>query len=108
MTMRIMRRTLIAAASALALAAGSVGASSPASAHPAALIPLAIAAGVGGVGLGAVAASAAPRGTTVVVPERQEYQSYYGPSAPAVVDQAPCYWTRAAINGVMRRVQVCD
>jgi hypothetical protein len=107
-----MRKTLIAAASGLALAVGSMTMPTPASADPV-LVPALVAAGIGGLGLGAVAATANPpryTETTVVVPERQEY--YAAPAtvraAPTVVQQAPCYWTRARVDGVLRRVQVCD
>lgn len=106
-----MRKTLIAAASGLALAVGSMTIPTPASADPV-LVPALIAAGIGGLGLGAVAAANAPRPTdTVIVPERQGY--YAAPAAltaasTTVVEQTPCYWTRARIGGALRRVQVCD
>lgn len=103
-----MRKTLIAAASGLALTIGSMSMSTPASADPV-LVPALVAAGIGGLGLGA--AASAPRHTqTVIVPERQDY--YAAPvamrAAPTVVEPEPCYWTRARIGGVLRRVQVCD
>lgn len=106
-----MRKTLIAAASGLALAAGSMTMPTPASADPV-LVPALVAAGIGGLGLGAVAATAnPPRYTeTVIVPERQEY--YAAPATvravPTIVEQAPCYWTRARVDGILRRVQICD
>ncbi|MGX5736348.1 hypothetical protein [Bosea thiooxidans] len=89
--------------------ASSIGMASPAAADPV-LVPAIVAASIGGLGLGAVAASAPRYSQTVVVPERQEY--YAAPTAvtagPPVVQQSPCYWTRARIDGVLRRVQVCD
>lgn len=104
-----MRKTLIAAASGLALAVGSIGMSVPAAADPV-LVPALVAAGIGGLGIGALAASA-PR-QTVVVPAQQEYYAAPGTgtvtAVPAIEQQAGCYWTRARVGGAVRRVQVCD
>jgi hypothetical protein len=106
-----MRKTLIAAASGLALAVGSIGMSTPAAADPV-LIPALVAAGIGGLGIGALAATAPRHTETVVVPARQEYYAPPGTgtvtAVPAAEQQGPCYWTRARVSGVVRRVQVCD
>lgn len=106
-----MRKTLIAAASGLALAVGSIGMSTPATADPV-LIPALVAAGIGGLSLGAIAASAPRHTETVVVPARQEYYAAPGTgtvtAVPAVEQPGPCYWTRGRVGGVVRRVQVCD
>jgi len=106
-----MRKIVIAAVSGLALTVGSMSMSTPASADPV-LIPALVAAGIGGLGLGALAASAPRQTETVVVPTQQEYYAVPGrgtvTAVPAAEQQGPCYWTRARVSGVVRRVQVCD
>jgi hypothetical protein len=85
-----LRKTLIAATAALGLVAA---APTQAAANPVVAVGWVVAALVGGAVVGVAAADAAqPRPAVTVTDE------------PTV----GCYWTHGRVNGVWRRVQVCD
>jgi hypothetical protein len=98
--------TLTAAAAMLGV---GMTAPTPASANPLIIAPVAAAAILGGTALGGVAigSAAAHSAPAAVVPVPAAPSAYYaygdgGSVAPA------CYYTRARVHGMWRRVQVCD
>ncbi len=95
-----MRKILISSASALALLAGTVAVPSSANAYPVWVIPVIIGAAVGGVGLGAVATANAQQNGQPV-PAAQ-------PGLEPRARVGFCHMARARVDGVWRRVEVCD
>ncbi|RDJ23314.1 hypothetical protein DWF00_22030 [Bosea caraganae] len=107
-----MKKTLVAAAFALTLAGGSAALLSPALANTAWLDSTS--------GTSAriitVAATATPQKTqTLVTPQPQapqEYPKYHDSQTATYINPgakaAPCHFTQAQVEGVMKQVEVCD
>lgn len=108
-----MKKTLAAAALALAFAGGSLALQSPAWAHPAGPSPALV-----GPGYGDLITTVASRGShqtqDSVTPQQepQEYPKYHDQATDAYysppVRANPCHFTQANVDGAMRQVEVCD
>ncbi len=104
-----MKKTLAAAAFALALAGGGLAFQSPALAGP---VPALSGAGLGG--LITPVASRGPQRPADLQPQQapQEYPKYHDQQTDVYysppVKANPCRFTQANVEGVMRQVEVCD
>jgi hypothetical protein len=102
-----MKPILTTLTAAAAMVGVGVSAPAPASAHPLVIAPLAAAAILGGTAVaGTAVGAAASHPAAVPVPVPAAPAGYYagGPAYGA----GPCYFTNARVNGIVRRVQVCD
>lgn len=104
----MIKRNLLGLSAAALIAGTTMLAPTPASAHPLWLVPALIGAGVLGAGTGAAVASNSH--TTVVETTPAPVETAPAPTvvAPSVTETQTCHLARERIDGVWRRVQICD